>query len=200
MNKRAVTPPIAVGKLTSAQKVELYIKEAILHGELKPRERIIEVELAKRVGCSRAPVRQAVQRLVREGLIVTVPRRGVFIRDFTPGAVDEIFRMRAKLEALCVLYLRRRMTGKDKIALRQALEPMRLAQAANDQEAFLEADMNLHRLIWRLSGCQEIQRTLNAIMVPFILMVARLNWMSVLTLRGRLRWRMKPFGALLVGK
>ena len=70
-----------IPSLNASQKVELHIKEALYHGELKPRERIIEGELAKQVGCSRAPAREAVLRLVREGLLESVPRRGTFVRD-----------------------------------------------------------------------------------------------------------------------
>ena len=162
-----------VGRLTASQKVELFIKEAIFHGSLKPRERIIEVELAEQIGCSRAPVREAVLRLAREGLIVTIPRRGVFVRDFSVESIEEIFQMRAKLESLCVVYMRKRASPKETEALSDALETLRTASLANDAETFLEADMNLHRTIWKLSGSKELYRTLNSMMIPFILMVAR---------------------------
>ena len=160
-------------ELNASQKVELYIKEAIYHGALKPRERIIELELAKQIGYSRAPVREAVLRLVREGLMVTVPRRGTFVRDFSPEAIEEIFEMRAKLEGVCVRHLRRRMTGKEEAALRACLRDLETACRKGDQEDFLKADVKLHRTIWRLSHCKEIYRILNSLMIPFILMVAR---------------------------
>lgn len=166
--------PKSVPKLTSTQKVELHIKEAIYHGALKPRERIIEVELATQLGCSRAPVRQAIQRLVREGLIVTVPRRGVFIRDFTPDSIEEIFCMRAKLEGLCVRSMRqRRALPELAAALNQCLDALDGASITGDREQFLEADMNLHRTIWKLSGGKEYYRTLNSLMILFILLIAR---------------------------
>lgn len=159
--------------LNASQKVELYIKEAIYHGALKPRERIIELELAKQIGCSRAPVREAVLRLVREGLMVTLPRRGTFVRDFSPEAIEEIFEMRAKLEGVCVRHLRRRMTAKDEATLRGCFRDLEAACRKGDHEDFLKADVKLHRTIWRLSHCKEIYRTLNSLMIPFILMVAR---------------------------
>lgn len=158
---------------TASQKVELYIKEALYNGELRARERIIESELAMKVGCSRAPAREAVLRLVREGLLVTVPRRGTFVRDFTPESIEEIFHMRAKLEGLCVRYMRQRMTAKAEGALRDCLKTLEEACRRGDQERFLEADMRLHRTIWKLSGCPEVERTLNSFMIPYILMVAR---------------------------
>jgi len=162
-----------IPSLNASQKVELHIKEALYHGELKPRERIIEGELAKQVGCSRAPAREAVLRLVREGLLESVPRRGTFVRDFSPEAIEEIFHMRAKLEGLCVRYMRQRMTAKDQTSVRGCLQALEEACHRADHERFLEADMKLHRTIWKLSRCKEVCRTLNSIMVPYILMVAR---------------------------
>jgi DNA-binding GntR family transcriptional regulator len=159
--------------LTASQKVELYIKEAIYHGALKPRERVVELEIAKKVGCSRAPVREAILRMMREGVVVTIPRRGIFIRDFSEESIEEIFLMRAKLESLCVVRLRKRMTEEDRKALLARLHVLETACADGDEERFFEADMKVHRTIWKLSGSTEIRRVLNAMMVPFILMVAR---------------------------
>ena len=98
------------GKVSASQKVEQYIKKAIYSGALKPRERVIEEEIARRLNCSRGPVREALLRLERDGLIVTIPRRGTFIRDISTDSIDVVFRSRGKLEGLCVRYLRENLS------------------------------------------------------------------------------------------
>jgi DNA-binding GntR family transcriptional regulator len=162
-----------VGKISASQKVERYIKKAIYAGALKPRERVIEEEIARRLSCSRGPVREALLRLERDGLIVTIPRRGTFIRDISTDSIDVVFRIRGKLEGLCVRYLREHLSQQDEEALRDCLKKMKAASNADDNEEFLQADMRLHQTIWRLSRRKQLFTTLNSVMNPFIFMVAR---------------------------
>ncbi len=157
---------------STSQKVEAFIRNAIYEGRLKPRERIIEDDIAQQLGCSRGPVREAVLRLERDGLIIITPRRGTFIRDISPDEVEVVFSVRSKLEALCVRYLREQMTQEKKDHLLKALADLRTAAAAGNQEQFLRADMRLHRTIWRLSGKQQLYRTLRFAMNPMVFMVA----------------------------
>ena len=158
---------------SATERVEQHIRQSIYSGSLKPRERLIEEDLAKNLKCSRGPVREALLRLERDGLIVTVPRRGTFIRDISADSIEVIFSIRSKLEGLCVRYLRQDFTEKTEQALRKALKTMRSAAAAHDEEAFLRADMDLHHTIWKLANRDPLYRTLNTIMNPFLFMVAR---------------------------
>lgn len=73
---------------TSTERVEEHNCSATYQGILKPRERIIEEDVAKQLKCSRGPVRKAILRLERDGLIGTVPRRGTFIRDISAESVE----------------------------------------------------------------------------------------------------------------
>jgi DNA-binding GntR family transcriptional regulator len=166
-------PKNAKGGISTSQKVESYIRDAIYRGELKPRERLIEDDIAQRQACSRGPVREAVLRLERDGLIVITPRRGTFIRDISPDEVDVIFAIRGKLEGLCVRYMRDKFTDAKKAALMKALDAMKAASVAQDEERFLQADMRLHGTIWELSGKQHLYRTLKIAMNPLFFMVAR---------------------------
>lgn len=162
------------GRRTSAtQRVEQYIKKAIYEGRVKPRERIIEGDIARHLGVSRGPVREAVLRLETEGLIVTTPRRGTFIRDFPMREIEVISRMRGKLEALCVRYMRENMTPEQVASLRESVQKMKSAAVNKDDEQFFYADMELHRKIWKLAGHPPLFRTLNAVMNPFIFTIAR---------------------------
>jgi DNA-binding GntR family transcriptional regulator len=160
-------------KLSASQRVERHIKKAIYAGELRPRERIIEEDIAGRLQCSRGPVREALLRLERDGLVVTIPRRGTFIHDISGESIDVVFRIRGKLEGLCVRYMREEMGPKEERALREKLAKMKEAAMTGDDEQFLQSDMKLHQTIWKLAGREQLYRTLNQVMNPFIFMMAR---------------------------
>src|SRR5437763_2994118 len=128
-------------KLSASQRVELHIKKAIYAGELRPRERIIEEDIAGRLKCSRGPVREALLRLERDGLVVTIPRRGTFIHDISSESIDVVFRIRGKLEGLCVRYMRAEMGPKEERLLMERLAKMKEAAASGDDEEFLQSDM-----------------------------------------------------------
>ena len=59
------------------------IREAIILGELKPGERLMEVQLAEKLGVSRTPIREAIRKLELEGLVVMIPRKGAYVADLT---------------------------------------------------------------------------------------------------------------------
>lgn len=162
-----------IRRLTATDRVEEYIRHAIYRGTLKPRERVIEEDVAKHLNCSRGPVREAFLRLERDGLVVTVARRGTFIRDISRESIEVVFEMRGKLEALCVRHLREHLTAEMETTLREALRKLKLAAGKNDEEEFYAADMNFHQTIWRLSRRGVLENTLLTIMNPFIFMVAR---------------------------
>ena len=160
-------------KLSASQRVERHIKKAIYAGELRPRERIIEEDIASRLQCSRGPVREALLRLERDGLVVTIPRRGTFIHDISVESIDVVFRIRGKLEGLCVRYMREEMGPREERILRERLSKMKEAGLNADDEQFLQSDMKLHQTIWKLARREQLYRTLNSVMNPFIFMMAR---------------------------
>lgn len=166
-------PSRKISPVSTSQKVENFIRSAIYEGRLKPRERLIEDDIARQLGCSRGPLREAVLRLERDGLIVITPRRGTFIRDISPEDVEVLFSMRGKLEGLCVRYMREQMTPESQLAVEKALHAMKEASDAGDEERFLRCDMKLHRTIWKLSGKQQLYQTLSFTMNPLFFMVAR---------------------------
>jgi DNA-binding GntR family transcriptional regulator len=162
-----------VSPVSTSQRVENFIRAAIYEGRLKPRERLIEDDIARQLGCSRGPLREAVLRLERDGLIVITARRGTFIRDISQEEVEVLFSMRGKLEGLCVRYMREQMTPEKQFAVEKALHALKEASDAGDEERFLQCDMKLHRTIWKLSGKQQLYQTLSFVMNPLFFMVAR---------------------------
>lgn len=156
-----------------SQRVESHLREAIHAGKLRPRHRIIEKDLAAELHVSRGPVREALLRLERDGLVVTTSRRGTFIRDISMAEIGVIFRMRAKLEGLCVRYMRENSAIRHDEALRSSLKKLKAATAAGSEEEFFLADMELHRTIWKAAHQPLLYRTLNTMMNPYIFIIAR---------------------------
>lgn len=159
--------------ISASKRVEAYLRHAIHAGKLRPRQRIIEEDLAQELKVSRGPVREALLRLERDGLVVTTSRRGTFIRDISLAEIGVIFRMRAKLEGLCVRYTRENPSNGLETLLSRALKKMKTAAAKNNEEQFFNADMELHRTIWKAANQPLLYRILNLVMNPYIFIIAR---------------------------
>jgi DNA-binding GntR family transcriptional regulator len=159
--------------ISASKRVEAHLRNAIHAGKLRPRQRIIEEDLAQKLGVSRGPVREALLRLERDGLVVTTSRRGTFIRDISLAEIGVIFRMRAKLEGLCVRYMRENSSIDPPKVLNRALKKLNAAAAKNSEEQFFNADMELHRTIWKAANQPLLYRTLNLLMNPYIFIIAR---------------------------
>ena len=78
------------------------LREAILRGDLKPGERLMELHLASKLGVSRTPIREAIHMLQQEGLVVTVPRRGAEVAKMTEKDMEDVLLIREALEILAV--------------------------------------------------------------------------------------------------
>jgi DNA-binding GntR family transcriptional regulator len=159
--------------ISASKRVEAHLRKAIHAGKLRPRQRIIEEDLAQELEVSRGPVREALLRLERDGLVVTTSRRGTFIRDISLAEIGVIFRMRAKLEGLCVRYMKENPSVDASELLNRALKKLKAAAAKSNEEQFFHADMELHRTIWKASNQPLLYRTLNLLMNPYIFIIAR---------------------------
>jgi DNA-binding GntR family transcriptional regulator len=78
------------------------LREAILNGRYSPGERLVQDELAATFGTSRIPLREALQRLEGEGLVMSAPHRGAFVRPLAPKDVADLYDVRLSLESLAV--------------------------------------------------------------------------------------------------
>ena len=168
--RRAVT--LKKRAFTLSERVEAHLRKAIYAGKLRPGQRIIEQDVAAELNVSRGPVREALLRLERDGLVVTTSRRGTFIRDISMAEIGVIFRMRAKLEGLCVRYMRENSGVDIDETLRLQLRNLKAATAKTSEEEFFLADMELHRTIWKAAHQPILYRTLNTMMNPYIFIIA----------------------------
>ena len=143
---------------------------AIVAGELSPGERLIEEELAERLGVGRGAVREAILRLGHEGLVVRERNRGARVRRFTVEEALEILEARAALESLAAGYAALRRTDEEARELESLVDEMQRLQAAGELLAMSERNAVLHRRILEISGhavARDICSRLHSQMVRF---------------------------------
>ena len=86
------------------------LRQAILRGELKPGERLMEIHLAQKLGVSRTPVREAIRKLELEGLVLMIPRKGAIVAEITVQDLEDVLEVRMALEELAVKIACKRIT------------------------------------------------------------------------------------------
>ena len=127
------------------------LRSAILRGDLKPGERLMEIHLAKQLGVSRTPVREAIRLLEAEGLAVTVPRRGAHVAKMTEKDLFDVLEIRDALDELAVKDACLRMTDADYNELSEAFLQFKKACATGDVRVIADADENFHSVIYKAS-------------------------------------------------
>ena len=136
------------------------LKKAIITGEIPAGERIVETDYADRLHISRTPLREALRKLERDGLVEYVMRRGVVVRAFTIDDVREIYTIRNALEMLTLPAIIENATPEDIASLRQKLEEMDRLQAKDDVEALSPLARDFH---WQLTSSSQQKRILRVI-------------------------------------
>jgi DNA-binding GntR family transcriptional regulator len=127
------------------------IEEEIATGLLPPGTHLDEVELAKRFGVSRTPIREALSLLLGEGLIESRPRRGSVVTQLSPMRLIEMFEVMAELEAMCARLASRRITDDELAAMEAAHEECRRASDNRDTDAYFYANERFHFALYTAS-------------------------------------------------
>ncbi|MEV4313468.1 GntR family transcriptional regulator [Actinocrispum sp. NPDC049592] len=134
------------------------VRRSILDGTLSPGTRLVEAEIAKRLGVSQAPVREAFKRLAHEGLLVSRPRRGSYVADISAEDAGSAREVRAMLEEAAARDAVARFDEEARATLETQVGCMRQAAATGDLAAFRAADMAFHRAVVTLSGNRYLPR------------------------------------------
>lgn len=124
------------------------IRSAIVLGKLTPGQRLTEEDLARELGVSRSPVREALAQLEREGLVVSPPNRGTFVRQLTPQEVRELFSVRAALETLAAEWALPNLVEADLRTLEDLLEQQDAARKSGGVLAVVHLDLQFHQAIF----------------------------------------------------
>jgi DNA-binding GntR family transcriptional regulator len=171
---------------TLKEQIVKLLRGAILSGKIRPGQRLNESELARDLGLSRIPVREALQHLQQDGLVVDVPRRGKFVIDLSEEKIQKINSLRLILEAEALRLCRAKMPAEGFQALASLVAKMEHSREVSEVEASA-LDIEFHRLIWRHTGNEYLAKTLESITIPLFAhrVLWRLNremlgWASIL--------------------
>ncbi|WP_208539051.1 GntR family transcriptional regulator [Algihabitans albus] len=132
------------------------LARAICEGRLAPGQRLVEVALARQLGISRAPVREAARRLEQRGLLVAHPRRGFFVRDFSLEEIDDLYGLRIALERYAAELACHRATESDLDRLRAQLDLLHRLAEAGALADLVEEDLRFHLLFCEVSGNRKL--------------------------------------------
>ncbi|WPZ33907.1 GntR family transcriptional regulator [Thalassobaculum sp. OXR-137] len=152
--------PKPIEKVTLSTQVAERLRSDILAGAHGPGEQLHEVELALALGISRGPLREAMQRLVQEGLLKSIPHRGVFVVDLSEEDMLDVFFVRASLEEAAV---RRLVSHGDRATTARHLtvisERMDRAMRGGDHTSGGDLDLEYHRALVDAAGSLRLSRT-----------------------------------------
>lgn len=123
------------------------LRQAILTGELKPGERLMEIHLANRLGVSRTPIREAIRKLELEGLVTMIPRRGAEVAQITEKSMNDVLEVRRALDALCVELACDRIEARALESLKEACDNFEQAVRTRDIKKIAREDVALHDII-----------------------------------------------------
>ncbi len=125
------------------------LRQAILRGELEPGERLMEIQLADRLGVSRTPIREAIRKLELEGLDLMIPRKGAEVAQISEKSLRDVLEVRRSLEELASELACQRMTEEDLEELRAAKGQFEQAVAEGDIMNMAESDEHFHDVIYQ---------------------------------------------------
>lgn len=139
------------------------LREAILKGELKPGERLMELQLASKLGVSRTPIREAIRMLQQEGLAVTIPRRGAEVAKMTEKNMEDVLQIREALEILAVQLACEKVTKQQVLKLEEAVEEFERAVKTGDLKQIAQSDIDFHDKIYEAADNPRLVNLLNNI-------------------------------------
>jgi DNA-binding GntR family transcriptional regulator len=149
----------SIPRTTLASMVGERIRSDIIDGVLAPGTQLNEVELAESFGVSRGPVREAIQRLIQEGLLRSEPHRGVFLPVLSGEDIDDIYLAREALETAAI----RRITGTPRAvssykALDRIVRAMESAEKSDDWKTVVSRDLDFHTALVAAADSPRLER------------------------------------------
>ncbi len=127
------------------------LREAIIVGELKPGERLMEVQLADKMGVSRTPVREAIRKLELEGLVEMLPRKGAHVADLSVKDIMDVLEVRSTLDGLASSLSAARITEEEVKELKHVQSQFINYVEKDNLQGSIKKDVEFHDIIYRSS-------------------------------------------------
>lgn len=137
------------------------LREAILKGDLKPGERLMELQLASKLGVSRTPIREAIRMLEQEGLAVTTPRKGAEVAKMTLKDMEDVLEIRDALDELAVRIACQKISDEQLKQLEDMKELFEKSTQTGNVKKIADADVTFHDVIYEATGNPKLVTLLN---------------------------------------
>ena len=137
------------------------LRRAILKGELKPGERLMEITLADKLGVSRTPIREAIRKLELEGLVVMAPRKGAKVASITERDLNDVLEVRKGMEVLAISLACKRITGEELEKLETIEQSFQKLIESGNLTELAEMDVKFHDTIYQATDNQRLISLLN---------------------------------------
>ena len=137
------------------------LRQAILRGELKPGERLMEIQLANKLGVSRTPIREAIRKLELEGLVLMIPRKGAEVAEITEKSLRDVLEVRRALEELAVQLACEKITKEEIRELERVAKEFQQVVKSRDITEIAEVDVCFHDIIYTATDNQKLIQLLN---------------------------------------
>ena len=144
--------PASLDHRTLWQRVHEHLREEIISGRLIPGTELHEAALARSLGVSRGPIREAFGRLATEGLVAIRPRRGAVVRALSNEEFIEAYQVREALEMMAVRLAVPRLTAEDLGAMERLIDDMASRGEAGDVQGFFETNTEFHQRFFEVAG------------------------------------------------
>ena len=135
------------------------LRQAILKGELEPGERLMEIQLAERLGVSRTPIREAIRKLER--LVLMIPRKGAEVAKISESNLRDVLEVRRSLEELAIDLACQRITEEELDELNKAEVDFKAAIENGDAMQIAQTDESFHEIIYNSTKNQKLVQILN---------------------------------------
>ena len=137
------------------------LRQAILRGELKPGERLMEIQLANKLGVSRTSIREAIRKLELEGLVLMIPRKGAEVAEITEKSLRDVLEVRRALEELSVQLACEKITKEEIRELERVAKEFQQVVKSSDITEIAEVDVRFHDIIYTATDNQKLIQLLN---------------------------------------
>ena len=139
------------------------LKVQLLEGRIAPGERMMEVALAERLGVSRTPVREAIHKLAKDGLVVIEPRKGAYAAGISVKDMSDTLVVRENLEALAASLAARLVTPDQIRKLEELIDKYDTAAKTGNVDELIERDAEFHRHVIEYSGNKTLMRLYDSV-------------------------------------
>ncbi|NLY42778.1 MAG: GntR family transcriptional regulator [Clostridiaceae bacterium] len=132
------------------------LREAIIMGELKPGERLMEIQFAEKMGVSRTPVREAIRKLELEGLVTMVPRKGAYVAELSLKDLVDVLEVRGALDSLASELAAQRIKKDELRDLKNIARQFAQYMEKNNVQGLIKKDVEFHELIYNASRNEKL--------------------------------------------